>query len=102
MAAGNPRSLPRAPRWAREGTRQILIDVWGPVGRLIGDFNAAAPAIQARIDRLEQDRQQLLVVLEAMAEAVIAVERSGCCSPTPAPMASSGSTPPRSAGWSPS
>ncbi len=55
-------------------TRQILIDVWGPVGRLIGVFNDAAPAIQGRIDRLEEDRQQLRVVLGAMAEAVIAVD----------------------------
>lgn len=55
-------------------TRQILIDVWGPVGRLIGVFNEAAPAIQGRIDRLEEDRQQLRVVLGAMAEAVIAVD----------------------------
>ena len=55
-------------------TRQILIDVWGPVGRLIGVFNEAAPAIQCRIDRLEEDRQQLRVVLGAMAEAVIAVD----------------------------
>ena len=62
-------------RWAREGeARQILIDVWGPVGRLIGVFNEAAPAIQGRIDRLEEDRQQLRVVLGAMAEAVIAVD----------------------------
>ncbi|MGC1718681.1 MAG: ATP-binding protein [Isosphaeraceae bacterium] len=55
-------------------TRQILIDVWGPVGSLIGVFNEAAPAIQGRIDRLEEDRQQLRVVLGAMAEAVIAVD----------------------------
>jgi len=55
-------------------TRQILIDAWGPVGRLIGVFNESAPAIQARIDRLEEDRQQLRVVLGAMAEAVIAVD----------------------------
>ncbi|MGZ3389011.1 MAG: sensor histidine kinase [Isosphaeraceae bacterium] len=55
-------------------TRQILIDVGGPVGRLIGVFNEAAPAIQGRIDRLEEDRQQLRVVLGAMAEAVIAVD----------------------------
>ena len=44
------------------------------MGRLIRVFNAAAPEIQGRIDRLEQDRQQLRVVLGAMAEAVIAVD----------------------------
>jgi two-component system phosphate regulon sensor histidine kinase PhoR len=55
-------------------TRQILINVWGPMSRLLGVFNEAAPAIQARIDRLEEDRQQLRVVLGAMAEAVIAVD----------------------------
>ena len=37
-------------------------------------FNTAAADVHARILRLEQDRQQLLVVLEAMAEAVLAVD----------------------------
>jgi two-component system phosphate regulon sensor histidine kinase PhoR len=46
----------------------------GPLGRLVRAFNAAAADVQARIDALERDRQQLLVVLEAMAEAVIAVD----------------------------
>ena len=46
----------------------------GPLGRLVRAFNAAAADVQARIDGLERDRQQLLVVLEAMAEAVIAVD----------------------------
>jgi two-component system phosphate regulon sensor histidine kinase PhoR len=55
-------------------TRQILINVWGPESRQIRDFNAAVPEIQTRIDRLEEDRQQLRVVLGAMAEAVIAVD----------------------------
>lgn len=54
--------------------RQILTHVWGPPGRLIRVFNSAAPEIQNRIDRLEEDRQQLRVVLGAMAEAVIAVD----------------------------
>ena len=54
--------------------RQILIEVGDPVGRLVGAFNEAAPAIQGRVDRLEEDRQQLRVVLGAMAEAVIAVD----------------------------
>ena len=55
-------------------TRQILFDIWGPMGRLIGVFNESAPSIQGRIDQLEEDRQQLRVVLGAMAEAVIAVD----------------------------
>jgi two-component system phosphate regulon sensor histidine kinase PhoR len=45
-----------------------------PIGRLVRAFNAAAADVSGRIDRLEQDRQQLIVVLEAMAEAVIAVD----------------------------
>ncbi len=55
-------------------TRPILSEVWGPAGRLIRIFNAAAPEIQGRIDRLEEDREQLRVVLGAMADAVIAVD----------------------------
>jgi two-component system phosphate regulon sensor histidine kinase PhoR len=46
----------------------------GPLGLLVRTFNAAATDVQARIDGLERDRLQLLVVLEAMAEAVIAVD----------------------------
>ena len=46
----------------------------GPVGRLVRAFNSAATEVQSRAARLEQDRQQLIVVLEAMAEAVIAVD----------------------------
>src|SRR5262245_23971307 len=46
----------------------------GSLGRLVRSFNAAAADVQARIGRLEGDRQQLIVVLEAMAEAVIAVD----------------------------
>ncbi len=46
----------------------------GPLGRLVRSFNVAAADIQARVGRLERDRQQLTVVLEAMAEAVIAVD----------------------------
>ena len=45
-----------------------------PIGRLVRAFNAAAADVSGRIARLEQDRQQLIVVLEAMAEAVIAVD----------------------------
>jgi two-component system phosphate regulon sensor histidine kinase PhoR len=44
------------------------------VGPLVRTFNTAAPLIQGRLDRLEGDREQLRVVLGAMAEAVIAVD----------------------------
>ena len=40
--------------------RPILSEVWGPAGRLIRVFNAAAPEVQGRIDRLREDRQFLL------------------------------------------
>jgi two-component system phosphate regulon sensor histidine kinase PhoR len=56
----------RAP-FVRAGTR-------GPLGLLVRTYNAAAADVQTRIDGLERDRLQLLVVLEAMAEAVIAVD----------------------------
>jgi two-component system, OmpR family, phosphate regulon sensor histidine kinase PhoR len=46
----------------------------GPVGRLVRAFNVVATEVQARTARLEQDRLQMMVVLEAMAEAVIAVD----------------------------
>ena len=54
--------------------RPVLTAARGPVGRLVRTFNAAAAEVQAQTARLDQDRQQLLVVLEAMAEAVIAVD----------------------------
>ena len=54
--------------------RPVLSTARGPVGRLVKIFNAAAAETQAQTARLDQDRQQLLVVLEAMAEAVIAVD----------------------------
>jgi two-component system, OmpR family, phosphate regulon sensor histidine kinase PhoR len=59
---------------AREKVRPILTVARGPVGELVRAFNAAAHEIQTRTARLDQDRQQLLVVLGAMAEAVIAVD----------------------------
>src|SRR5262249_51998546 len=39
----------------------------GSLGGLVRSFNAAATDIQARMAQLDQDRQQVLVVLEAMA-----------------------------------
>ncbi len=46
----------------------------GPLSRLVVAYNDAAADVHVRIFRLEQDRQQLNVVLEALAEAVIAVD----------------------------
>ena len=59
---------------AREKARPVLTTARGPIGKLVRAFNAAATEIQARTAGLDQDRQQLLVVLGAMAEAVIAVD----------------------------
>jgi two-component system, OmpR family, phosphate regulon sensor histidine kinase PhoR len=59
---------------SRQKTRPVLTATPGPVGKLVRAFNAAATDVQARTARLDQDRQQLLVVLGAMAEAVIAVD----------------------------
>jgi two-component system phosphate regulon sensor histidine kinase PhoR len=55
-------------------TRPVYSAARGPVGRLVKTFNAAAAEAHAQRARLDQERQQLLVVLEAMAEAVIAVD----------------------------
>ena len=52
----------------------VLSAARGPVGRLVKTFNAAAAETEAVTARLDQDRQQLRVVLEAMDEAVIAVD----------------------------
>jgi two-component system phosphate regulon sensor histidine kinase PhoR len=54
--------------------RPIRLGGRGPVGKLVRAFNASAAECQTRISQLDQERQQLLVVLEAMAEAVIAVD----------------------------
>ena len=54
--------------------RLVLSAVPGPIGSLIKAFNIAAADVQGRHERLDQDRQQLRVVLEAMDEAVIAVD----------------------------
>ncbi len=54
--------------------RPVLSPPSGPIGELVRSFNAAAAEVEERVDRLDQDRQQLLVVLGAMAEAVIAVD----------------------------
>jgi two-component system phosphate regulon sensor histidine kinase PhoR len=55
--------------------RVVMTGDLGAVGQLVNTFNAAATAVQAQTARLDQDRQQLLVVLGAMAEAVIAVDQ---------------------------
>jgi two-component system phosphate regulon sensor histidine kinase PhoR len=54
--------------------RPVLIATHGPVGKLIRAFNSAATDVQTSNAKLNQDRQQLLVVLGAMAEGVIAVD----------------------------
>lgn len=59
---------------AGEKARPVFTTAGGPVGRLVRAFNASSNEIEARIAGLDQDRQQLLVVLGAMAEAVIAVD----------------------------
>ena len=55
-------------------TRPIQPIARGPVGRLARLFDAVAPQLEARIARLEQDRQQLRAVLGGMAEGVIAID----------------------------
>jgi two-component system, OmpR family, phosphate regulon sensor histidine kinase PhoR len=55
-------------------TRPILVRVRGPVGQLARLFDSVAPQLEARIARLEQDRQQLRAVLSGMAEGVIAID----------------------------
>ncbi len=57
-----------------EKARVVRTVAIGPLGELVRAYNAAAAEVQARTDRLERDRQQLTVVLEAMAEAVLAVD----------------------------
>jgi two-component system phosphate regulon sensor histidine kinase PhoR len=54
--------------------RPIRIAEHGPVGGLVKTFNASAARCQTQISLLDQERRQLQVVLEAMAEAVIAVD----------------------------
>jgi two-component system, OmpR family, phosphate regulon sensor histidine kinase PhoR len=59
---------------AREPARPVLTPESGPVGELVRAFNSTVNAVQARTAALDQDREQLLVVLGAMAEAVVAVD----------------------------
>ncbi|AMV39864.1 sensor histidine kinase [Planctomyces sp. SH-PL62] len=54
--------------------RPVLVLPSGRLGALVAAFNAAAPEVHERTRRLEADRQQLRVVLGAMAEAVLAVD----------------------------
>jgi two-component system, OmpR family, phosphate regulon sensor histidine kinase PhoR len=55
-------------------TWPIRSRVGGRVGRLARLFERVAPQLEARIARLEQDRQQLRAVLSGMAEGVIAID----------------------------
>jgi two-component system phosphate regulon sensor histidine kinase PhoR len=54
--------------------RSVRTTMHGPIGRLVRTFNEVAPKVVAQTARLDQDRQQLLVVLGAMDEAVLAVD----------------------------
>ncbi|MBX6313720.1 MAG: PAS-domain containing protein, partial [Isosphaeraceae bacterium] len=54
--------------------RPVATTVGGSLGRLARIFNEVAPELEARIARLEGDRQQLRAVLGGMAEGVIAVD----------------------------
>ncbi len=69
----------RGLRALRAGARirPALRTAHGPLDRLVKSFNEAAAQIQADTARLNRDHQQLLVVLGAMAEAVIAVDQRG-------------------------
>jgi two-component system phosphate regulon sensor histidine kinase PhoR len=59
----------------REKPRAVMTGDQGPAGQLARVFNSVAAKISAHAARLDQDREQLLVVLGAMAEAVIAVDQ---------------------------
>ncbi len=54
--------------------RMVRAFPWGPVGRMAQSYNTAAIEIRAQASRRERDHGQLLVVLGAMAEAVVAVD----------------------------
>ncbi|MDR3632940.1 MAG: ATP-binding protein [Isosphaeraceae bacterium] len=55
-------------------TRPVRTCVGGRVGRVSRLFDRMAPQLEARIARLEQDRQQLRAVLSGMDEGVIAID----------------------------
>ncbi len=59
-----------------QGARPRLIrtTMWGPIGQLVRTFNEVATKIVAQTASLDQGRRQLLVVLGAMNEAVLAVD----------------------------
>jgi two-component system phosphate regulon sensor histidine kinase PhoR len=54
--------------------RPVRTRVGGRIGRVSGLFDQIAPRLEARIARLEQDRQQLRAVLSGMDEGVIAID----------------------------
>jgi two-component system phosphate regulon sensor histidine kinase PhoR len=54
--------------------RPVQSQVGGTTGRLARTFNDVAPRLEARIQRLEGDRQLLSAVLGGMMEGVIAVD----------------------------
>ncbi|APW58737.1 sensor histidine kinase [Paludisphaera borealis] len=55
-------------------SRQLLARPGGSLGKLVRVFNASSLEVHERLTRFEEDRQQLRVVLGAMAEAVVAVD----------------------------
>ncbi len=59
---------------AGEKPRLVLTVAPTPLRKLVHTFNLAATEVHSRTSDLERDRQQLQVVLGAMAEAVIAVD----------------------------
>ena len=54
--------------------RPILSQIGGPVGKVARLLDSVVPRLEARIAKLEQDRQQLSAVLSGMAEGVIAID----------------------------
>lgn len=59
-----------------EGRRPVQLHARdsGRLGELVAAYNATAPEIFERLQAMEADREQLRVVLGAMAEAVLAVD----------------------------
>ncbi|MDX2035611.1 MAG: ATP-binding protein [Isosphaeraceae bacterium] len=55
-------------------SRPIVVQTGGPIGRLAQQIEAILPKIEARLEVLERDREQLRVVLGGMTEGVIAID----------------------------
>ena len=59
---------------AGRSARPITADVGGKLAGLARGFNELAPRLDARLARLEEDRQLLVAVLGGMTEGVVAVD----------------------------